>query len=155
MRIVVRLAVLAAVLALSVGAVGPVSAAPSPALPPPPGTILGVHEVKTGETLDCIGRAYTVDPNACALGEVRVEGLVGLVMARGVQVEHRFVGTERTRGTERKHDRERGGSAAMAAVLHAILYFGFHVPGRAFRDAMPRLCSAGSQLSIRIRIILI
>ena len=41
-------------------------AAPSPALPPQPGTILGVHEVKTGETLDCIGRAYSVDPNAIA-----------------------------------------------------------------------------------------
>ncbi len=66
MRIVVRLAVLTAVLALSVGAVGPVSAAPSPALPPPPGTILGQHTVMAGETLDCIGRAYKVDPNAIA-----------------------------------------------------------------------------------------
>ena len=66
MRIVVRLAVLTAVLALSVGAVGPVSAAPSPALPPPPGTILGTHTVQQGQTLDCIGRAYSVDPNAIA-----------------------------------------------------------------------------------------
>jgi LysM repeat protein len=66
MRIVVRLAVLAAVLALSVGAVAPVAAAPSPALPPPPGTILGVHTVQQGQTLDCIGRAYSVDPNAIA-----------------------------------------------------------------------------------------
>ena len=66
MRIVVRLAVLAAVLALSVGAVAPVAAAPSPALPPPPGTILGTHTVQQGQTLDCIGRAYSVDPNAIA-----------------------------------------------------------------------------------------
>jgi LysM repeat protein len=66
MRIVVRLVVLTAVLALSVVAVAPAAAAPSPALPPPPGTILGQHTVKAGETLDCIGRAYKVDPNAIA-----------------------------------------------------------------------------------------
>lgn len=69
MRIVVRLVVLTAVLALSVVAVAPAAAAPMPALPPPSGatgTILGVHTVQAGETLDCIGRAYSVDPNAIA-----------------------------------------------------------------------------------------
>ena len=66
MRIVPRLAILAVVLALSVVAVSPAAAASLPALPPPPGTILGVHTVKSGETLDCIGRAYSVDPNAIA-----------------------------------------------------------------------------------------
>jgi LysM repeat protein len=69
MRIVVRLVVLTAVLALSVVAIAPAAAAPMPALPPPSGaavTILGVHTVQAGETLDCIGRAYKVDPNAIA-----------------------------------------------------------------------------------------
>jgi LysM repeat protein len=65
MRIVVRLVVLTAVLALSVVAVAPAAAAPS-ALPPQPGTILGQHTVVAGDTLDCIGRAYKVDPNAIA-----------------------------------------------------------------------------------------
>ena len=66
MKVVVRLVVLTAVLALSVVAVAPAAAAPSPALPPPPGTVLGQHTVMAGETLDCIGRAYKVDPNAIA-----------------------------------------------------------------------------------------
>ncbi len=66
MRIVPRLVILAVVLALNVVAVSPVSAARLPALPPPPGTILGQHTVQQGETLDCIGCAYSVDPNAIA-----------------------------------------------------------------------------------------
>jgi LysM repeat protein len=68
MRIVVRLVVLTVVLALSVVAVAPAAAAPLPAPPPQSatGTILGVHTVQQGETFDCIGRAYSVDPNAIA-----------------------------------------------------------------------------------------
>ena len=70
MRVVVRLVVLTMVLAMSVVAVAPVVAAPAsapaPALPPPPNTFLGSHTVQAGETLDCIGRAYSVDPNAIA-----------------------------------------------------------------------------------------
>jgi LysM repeat protein len=65
MKVVVRLVVLTAVLALSVVAVAPAAAAPS-ALPPQPGTILGTHTVQQGQTLDCIGRAYSVEPNAIA-----------------------------------------------------------------------------------------
>ena len=66
MRIVPRLVILAVVLALSVVAVSPASAASLPALPPPSGTILGVHTVQSAETLDRIGRAYAVDPNPIA-----------------------------------------------------------------------------------------
>jgi LysM repeat protein len=70
MRVVVRLVVLTMVLAMSVVAVGPVAAAPAaapaPALPPQPNTFLGSHTVQANETLDCIARAYSVDPNAIA-----------------------------------------------------------------------------------------
>ena len=82
MRVVVRLLVLTAVLALSVGAVAPVLAAPSPALPPPPGTILGTHTVQQGQTLDCIGRAYSVDPNAIA----QVNGGAGVVVGQKLNI---------------------------------------------------------------------
>jgi LysM repeat protein len=64
MRIVVRLVVLTAVLALSVVAVAPAAAAPAP--PAQPAPVLGQHTVQQGETLDCIGRAYKVEPGAIA-----------------------------------------------------------------------------------------
>ena len=82
MRIVPHLVIFAVVLALSVVAVSPVLAAPSPALPPPPGTILGVHTVKSGETLDCIGRAYSVDPYAIA----QVNGTSSPAVGQQVQI---------------------------------------------------------------------
>jgi len=71
MKVVVRLVVLTAVLALSVVAVAPAAAAQTyppypPAPPAQPAPILGVHTVAAGETLDCIGRAYKVVPGAIA-----------------------------------------------------------------------------------------
>ncbi len=73
MKVVVRLVVLTAVMAWSVVAVAPAAAQTYPPYPPyPPATpaqpapVLGVHTVVAGETLDCIGRAYQVDPAAIA-----------------------------------------------------------------------------------------
>jgi LysM repeat protein len=82
MKVVVRLVVLTAVLALSVVAVAPAAAAPylaNPPYPPAPSAqpapILGVHTVAAGETLDCIGRAYKVVPGAIA----QANGVTGSV----------------------------------------------------------------------------
>ncbi len=71
MKVVVRLVVLTAVLALSVVAVAPAAAAQTyppypPAPPAQPAPILGQHTVQQGETLDCIGLAYKVVPGAIA-----------------------------------------------------------------------------------------
>jgi LysM repeat protein len=82
MKVVVRLVVLTAVLALSVVAVAPAAAAQTyppypPAPPAQPAPILGVHTVVAGETLDCIGRAYKVVPGAIA----QANGVTGSVAA--------------------------------------------------------------------------
>lgn len=79
MRVVVRLVVLTAVLALSVVAVAPAAAQTYPPYPPAPvaqpAPILGQHTVQAGETLDCIGRAYKVEPGAIA----QANGVTGSV----------------------------------------------------------------------------
>jgi hypothetical protein len=70
MKTVPRVVLIAALLVLSVVAVAPAAAAPLPAQqaqsaqPPQSATILGVHTVQQGERVDCIGRAYQVDPAA-------------------------------------------------------------------------------------------
>jgi LysM repeat protein len=45
----------------------PVPGGPTPTpVPPPPGNVLGYHVVRYGETLMCIGRAYSISPWAIA-----------------------------------------------------------------------------------------
>ncbi|HET7090406.1 MAG TPA: LysM peptidoglycan-binding domain-containing protein [Anaerolineae bacterium] len=62
MKLIIRLVLTALVLALSVAATaGSASAAPLEG-----SAILGLHTVRTGETLYCIGRAYSVQPWAIA-----------------------------------------------------------------------------------------
>jgi LysM repeat protein len=66
MKNVPRLAVLVVVLAMSVVAALPASAAPDRASDLPSYQVIGQHTVKQGEWLYCIGRAYKVDPWAIA-----------------------------------------------------------------------------------------
>jgi len=80
MKLVVRLVLTVLVLALSVAAtVAPASAASLDGL-----TTLGLHTVRAGETLFCIGRAYSVQPWAIAaqngIGQVNILS-VGQVLA--------------------------------------------------------------------------
>jgi hypothetical protein len=82
MKVVVRLVVLTAVLALSVVAVAPAAAQTYPPYPPPPpaqpAPILGQHTVLASEplTLDCIGGAYKVEPGAIAQANVITGSIV-------------------------------------------------------------------------------
>ena len=66
MKNVPRLAVLVVVLAMSVVAALPASAAPDRASDLPQYQVIGQHTVKQGEWLYCIGRAYQVSPWAIA-----------------------------------------------------------------------------------------
>ena len=66
MKNVPRLAVLVVVLAMSVIAALPASAAPDRASDLPQYQVIGQHTVKQGEWLYCIGRAYQVSPWAIA-----------------------------------------------------------------------------------------
>jgi len=66
MKNVPRLAVLVVVLAMSVIAALPASAAPDRASNLPQYSVIGQHTVKQGEWLYCIGRAYQVSPWAIA-----------------------------------------------------------------------------------------
>jgi LysM repeat protein len=66
MKIVPRLAVLVVVLAMSVVAALPASAAPDRASDLPQYQVIGQHTVQQGEWIYCIARAYKVSPWAIA-----------------------------------------------------------------------------------------